>query len=217
MAATITLAGTSRADNKTARALRREAIVPGVVYGHRFEAKSVQFDYAAIERVVNSAGTSQAVALSVGEDVAEQTVLIRDVQRDPVTRRILHVDLYALVAGEKLRTSIPLVQHGVAPAVELGGVVMQALEQLDIECVPADMPQSISVDLAALTSLTSHIAVADLDIPSGVTVLVAPETVVASITIPRGLAEEEAAEAEEEAAAEAVESAEETEGGAEEE
>ncbi|MHB1295256.1 MAG: 50S ribosomal protein L25 [Anaerolineae bacterium] len=194
MAATITLAANSRDDSKTARALRREAIVPGVVYGHRFEAKSVQFDYAAITRVVSSAGTSHMVALSVDGDATGQTVLIREVQRDPVTRRILHVDLYALVAGEKVRTSIPLVQHGVAPAVELGGVVMQSLEQLEIECVPADMPESIVVDLTALKELTSHIVVADLAIPEGVTVLDPADAMVASITLQRGAEEAEAEE-----------------------
>lgn len=193
MAATITLAANSRDNSKTARALRREAIVPGVVYGHRFEAKSVQFDYAAVARVIAAAGTSHMVTLSIDGDAAGQTVLIREVQRDPVTRRLLHVDLYALVAGEKVRTAVPLVHQGEAPVVELGGSVMQSLEQLEIECVPADMPASIAVDLSALVDFSSHITVADLAIPAGVTVLDPAETIVASVTAVR-VEEEEAAE-----------------------
>jgi large subunit ribosomal protein L25 len=202
MSTMITLAAQPRDMSKTPKALRRGQIVPGVVYGHGYTAKSVQFSYPILARVVRYAGLSHVISLAIEGESTPQNVLIRDIQHDAVTHRILHLDLYALVAGEKIRNVVPLVQRGKSQGETLGASVLQTLESLEIECVPEEMPAHIEVDLTKLVDLHSRITVADLVIPEHVTVLTPAETGVAHLAIQRVKAEtEEVAAAPTEAAA----------------
>lgn len=198
MPTSIALSAAPRDLSKTPRALRREGVVPGVLYGHLFEATSLQFGYQALERVVSQAGFSHFLTVDVAG--VPQDALLRDVQRDPVSGRILHVDLYRVVADELLRSTVPLELVGVAPALELGGMLNQLLESLDVECFPRDLPESIAVDVSVLADVHAHISVSDLVVPEGVTVLNDPDEAVVQVTVQRG-----GAEAEEEGEAEAGE------------
>lgn len=191
MATSISLAAQPRNASKTPRALRREQVIPGVVYGHNIEPKSVQFEAPALQRVVRRAGTSHLISLAVQGEDAPRNVLLREVQRDPVTSRILHVDLYATVAGEKIRITVPLVRRGASPAEQLGGMVMQTLEALEVECLPEDMPEFVEIDLSRLETLHSRLTVANLEIPAHVEVLTPMDTEVAGITLARMKAEVE--------------------------
>lgn len=209
MATTITLKAAPRDKSLKAIALRRAGQVPGVIYGHGFETVGVQFDYRSIELVTLHAGTSRLVTVSIGGDSETHDTFVRDVQRDPVTGQILHVDLLAVVANETMRNMVPIVQHGEAPVVEEGGVIVQLMDNLEVECLPRDMPAEIVVDISQLTDFSSQIRVSDLPIPAGVTVMDDPDAEVIAITVPHAaIAEEEALEeaaAEEEAGAEAEE------------
>jgi len=197
MATAITLAAQPRDTNMTNKALRRAQIVPGVVYGRHLEAKSVQCGYLALARVVRQAGTSRPISLSLAGEQAQRNVLIREVQRDPIADRILHIDFYAIVAGQKLRLEVPLVQRGKSPAEEIGGIVSQLLDTIEVECLPEDMPASIDVDLSRLLVLHARLAVRDLAIPQNVTVLTPADAEVVHIATQRIKEEvEEAAPAE---------------------
>ena len=202
MATTISLKAAPRDKTLKAAALRRTGQVPGVIYGHKFETKSVQFDYRSVELVILHAGTSRLVTVNIDGDKQSHDAFIRDVQRNPITGQILHVDLLAVVANETIRNMVPIVQHGEAPVTELGGVVVQILDNLEVECLPRDMPAEISVDISSLKGFDDLIRVADLAIPAGVTVLADPEAEVITVTVPHAAAAEEEAEASEEAATE---------------
>jgi len=196
MANTISLAAQPRDTDVKAKALRRAGIVPGVLYGHGFEAQSLQFDYHALQRVVHGAGLSRLVSLPIEGKKKPEIALIREVQRDPVTNQILHIDMYRIVVDQTLTATIPLIQQGTSPAVELGGVVAMRLEVLDIECLPGDLPDMIGVDLTTLTKVGARLTVADLPIPSGVTVLTPADTDVVRIIAPRAEEVEEEVEVE---------------------
>jgi large subunit ribosomal protein L25 len=200
MATTISVKAAPRDKTLKAAALRRTGQVPGVIYGHGFEAKSVQFDYRNIELVIQHAGTSRLVTVNL--DGETHDTFIRDIQRDPITRQILHVDMLAVVASETMRNMVPIVQHGEAPVTELGGVIVQILDNLQVECLPRDMPAEIVVDISSMEGFDSLIRVADLAIPAGVTVLDDPDSEVISVTVPRATVEEEAEVVEESAAEE---------------
>jgi len=166
-----------------------------VLYGHRFEPTKLQFAYQSLARVVSEAGFSHFVGVQVdGGDTHD--ALLREVQRDPVTERILHVDLYRVLADEKLHSAVPLRLVGHAPAVEEGGVMAQLLDTLEVECFPRDLPEVINVDVSQLVDLPSHLTVADIAIPDGVEVLTDDETVAVQVSVPRAVVEEEAAEEE---------------------
>ena len=187
----ISLVAQPRDTHMTPKALRRAQIIPAVVYGHAIAPTSVQCEYRAIERVLKAAGTSHLIALSIpGQDT--QDVLVREVQRDPITGRILHVDFYAVVATEVLRNLVPIILQGRAPAVDKGGTVVQLLDELEIECLPKDMPAAIEVDISSLQDFHDHLTVADLKIPANVRVLSDPEAEVVSISAPHVIKEAEA-------------------------
>ena len=191
MAETLTLAAAPRDTAKTAKVLRREGTVPGTLYGREYDVRSLQFEYRALQRMIRTAGTSRFVELAIEGLEEENTILVRDVQRDPVTDRILHVDLYRILAGQEIRNQVPLVLVGEAPVIELGAMVSQVVESIEVLCLPKDMPTYIEADLTSLTELNSHLAVGDLAIPEGVAVLTSPALAIVQITIPRGLEEEE--------------------------
>jgi large subunit ribosomal protein L25 len=214
MATIISLSAEPRNESLKPGALRRTKMVPGVVYGRGMAAKSVQFEAAALTRTIRQAGTSHLVALSVAGSDAAQRVLVREVQRNPVNGRILHVDLYAIVAGQRIHNMVPLVHRGEAPALKLGGIVAQTLDTVEVECTPEDMPEFIDLDLGLLVDMHSRIKVGDLVIPTGVTVVTPASTEVVRITIQRmkvevetpvAAAEGEEAKTEEAAAAPAKE------------
>lgn len=184
MAAMIPLTAQPRNTALTPRALRREQKVPGVIYGRNRATQSVQFDYGALARVVRQAGTSHLVSLIL-EGEKPQLTLIREIQRDPLTGRILHVDLYAIEAGQTIRSSVPLVQRGKSEAVAMGGMVVQDLDELEIECLPEDMPEVIEINLEKLATMHSRITVADLAISPKVTVLTPASSVVAHVMTQR--------------------------------
>jgi len=196
----------------TNKALRRAQIVPGVVYGRDLKATSVQCGYLPLAKVVRQAGTSRLISLSIAGDKTQRNVLIREIQRDPVTDRMLHIDFYAIVAGQKLRLEVPLVQRGKSPAEELGGIVSQVLDTIEVECLPEDMPAAIEVDLTKLATLHAHLTVGDLEIPANVTVLTPADAEVIHIAAQRKEEVEEVAApaeaAEGEAAPEAKEAGE---------
>ncbi len=191
MATMISLAAQPRDAAQTPKALRRAQIIPGVVYGHNAKTVSVQFDAPLLLRTIQRAGTSHLIALSIQGEETSRNVLVREVQRDPVTSRILHVDLYATVAGERIRITVPLVQRGTAPAEKLGGMVMQPLDTLEVECLPENMPEFIEVDLTRLETMHSRLTVADLAIPADVTVLTPADAEVVGVTLARMKAEAE--------------------------
>ena len=194
MAKDLYLAAAKRDLSRTARALRREGRLPAVVYGPAVAAENLHLEADATIQTVAEAGYNRLITLDVAGNATPHTVLIRDIQRDPVTYNLLHVDFYAVVADQKVSTEIPLVQVGVAPVVEMGGTVVQTLETLEVECLPGDMPTEITVDISGLENFGDSIVVADLPIPAGVEVLADPDMDVIHVAAPRMEEEEEEAE-----------------------
>jgi large subunit ribosomal protein L25 len=184
MANTIPFDAQPRDASLTNKALRRANKTPGVVYGRAYQATPVQFDSAAATKLVHDAGRSRLVSVLIAGSETAQDAFIREVQRDPVTNRVLHLDLYAVMADQVITNFVPLVTHGRAPVIEKGAVVVQMLDTLQVECLPRDMPASIAVDLTKLVELNSHITVADLTIPANVKVLADASLEIAHAFVP---------------------------------
>jgi large subunit ribosomal protein L25 len=152
--------------------------------------------------VLDVAGTHRLIALKVGDNRSTMT-LARDIQRDNIKRRYLHVDFFAVKMDEKVTAQVPIVLIGEAPAVkELSGVLTQGLDQLEIECLPGDLIDSIEVDVSNLAEFNASISVSDLRVPGNITVLSDPESMVAKVEPPRIVGVEEELEAREGVSAE---------------
>src|SRR3989344_4219414 len=166
--------------------LRKQSKIPAVVYGHGSENRSIVLDYRAFEKLYNSAGTSSLADLAVEGTSKPLKVLISEVQRDPVTSKLIHVDLHQVRMDEKIRTEINLEFVGESSAVKsLGGNLVVNANTLTVECLPQDLISSIPVDISPLVELDQNIHVRDLNVPSGMTVMDSPDGSVVSVLAPR--------------------------------
>ena len=148
-------------------------------------------------QVFKEGGENTLVDLSIAGSEKPYAVLIQDVSLDPVASKPLHVDFFAVNLKEKVRTEVPLVLVGEAPAVkELEGTLIQPMHMLEVESLPTNIPHEITVDVSQLKTFTDTISVADLTIPEGVEIFAEPDEIVASVQEPRS--EEELKELEEE-------------------
>lgn len=174
--------------------LREQGYVPAVMYGKDVESSPIKVEARALDKVLSVAGTHQLISLKVGKEKAKMT-LARDIQRDVVKRNYLHVDFYTVKMDEKVTAQVPIVIEGVSPAVrDLGGVLTQGLDQLEIECLPADLVSSIIINIDSLTELNDTLSVSDLTVPDSITIMSDMESMVIKIEPPRLITEEEEAE-----------------------
>lgn len=174
--------------------LRVQGYVPAVLYGHQVKTTPIQIEGKTLQRVLAKAGGNTLIALQIGKK-RPVLALAREIQRDAIRHNILHVDFYQVVMTEKITAEVPLVLVGKAPAVEEhGGILVHGLNTVEVQCLPADLPSSLEVDLSSLAEFNDLVSVADLQVPSSVTILSEPESVIARIEAPRMIEEEEAVE-----------------------
>ena len=178
-----------------ARSLRSAGQIPGVVYGHAREPQPLTLDTREFEKLLSHiAAESTVIELSL--DGQTTKTLIREIQRHPFKRQILHVDFQELVAGEKVQVNIPIVLMGVPEGVRAsGGVMDQTLRELSIRVDPSAIPDHIEVDVTGV-QIGHSIHVSELSLPEGVEVLNDPEAPVCVVAAPRAVVEETAAAAE---------------------
>lgn len=176
---------------KKVRFLRRSGLVPGNIYGHGIESMPVQVDARQLSQVLHSAGGTDLISLIMKGNGASGKVLIREVQRNPMTGEPIHVDFYQVNMAEKLKAEVPLVFTGEAPAMKLKDVsLMHALTSLHIEALPDDLPHNIEVDISSLAQPEDALHVKDLRISDKITVLTDPDQMIIKVAEVRKVMEE---------------------------
>ncbi len=166
---------------KQVKALRRSGLVPLVMYGARLEPLALQADSKELARVLRQAGGSRLIAVNTGNGT--RLALAREVQREPISGQILHVDLLAVSMTERIHVEVPLVLDGKSPAVRRGeGVLLSGLGLVEIECLPGDLLDRIHVDLEGLNKVGDAIHVKDLRLPPTIRVLTDPDEMVVRVT-----------------------------------
>ena len=177
---------------KKVKQLRREGVIPGVMYGRSSDTIALQFDARELERVLSQVGGSQLIAIQIEGKKKAEMALVRDVQRDVLKGNVLHVDLYQVDMTEKLTTEIPLLMVGESPvAARNEGVLLFGVSSIEVECLPSDLVDAIEVDLSELVEVDDAIHVSDLAVPAGMEVLTDVQEMIARVT---ALMEEEVLE-----------------------
>ncbi len=199
----------TRDSSVAAKVVRGEDKIPAVLYGHGVDNVSVEMDYQDFRRVYRDAGGNSIIDLTI--DGKAYKVLVQNVDFEPVTDKIHHVDFINVKMDEEITTTIPVEFVGVAPAVkDEGGTLVHGRTEIEVRCLPGDLISNIEVDLSPLVDFHTSISVGDVVFPDTITVLDDPELMVASVSAPREEEPEEevVAEGEEGAEGEAVEGAE---------
>lgn len=182
---------------KKVAALRRSGQTPANVFGHRIESTSVQADTVELTHLLRAMGRNAIITLRVEGEPEPRTVMVRDIARNPLDGKMLHVDFYQVKMDEKMRADVPVVLTGTSEAVvTYGGVLMQMVDVIHVEALPRDIPSEYTVDVGQLTQLDQAVHVRDLHIEGGaVTILSDMDVVVARVAAPRLAVEEEEAAA----------------------
>ena len=174
---------------KQNKRLRTTGVVPGVLFGKGTGSIPVQLDAKALELLYRQAGRTSVVKVSV-DGGRPTSAIIKGLQRNPLTGKALHVDLFAVDLTQEMQADIPLAFIGTSAAVEMeAGILFTALDHLKVRALPADLPHEIEVDLSSLVDMEATIHVRDLSVSSNLTVINDPDDLIAKVTPPR--AEEE--------------------------
>jgi len=215
--ATLTANPRNETGSRPAGRLRREGLVPAVVYGLGSETMSVTVPARELQHILSGgSGANTVITLQIGSDT--QLALARQIQRNPMKGTLLHVDFVRIRADVKVAAEVPLHLEGEAEGVKNGGLLEQMIFAISVEALPADVPPAITLDVNAL-DMGDQVHVRDLAVPASVTTTLDPDDLVVQIVQPRGMdlgEEAEAAEGEEGAEGEAAPAAAAEESGADE-
>ena len=186
-----------KAGKGTARGLRREGIIPVVLYGTKEKVVSLQVKEKDFEEVKRAGGEHAVIDLRVGHDATP--AVVKEEQLDPVWGKLLHVDFLRVSLTEKMKSPVPIVTIGEAAGEKAGGIVEHILREIEVECLPDRIPGNIEVDVTSL-EIGDSLRVRDLTVPEAVEIVTESDRVIISVIPPRvveeEVEEEEAAEPE---------------------
>ncbi|MGA7677475.1 MAG: 50S ribosomal protein L25 [Dehalococcoidia bacterium] len=162
---------------KKVRFLRRQGIVPANIYGHGIDSTAINVDAKSLKHLLAHVGKTDLISLKVGDSKNPLRVLVRKVQKNPLTDDLLHVDFYQVRMDEKIKADVPIVFVGEAPVLKKvkNSSILHLIDSLHIEALPDDLPHSLEIDVSSLEELDSTIHVKDIHFGDGITLLSDPE------------------------------------------
>jgi large subunit ribosomal protein L25 len=164
---------------------RKEGLIPAVVYGKGIDGINIWVKLLDFKRLIKKSGESTVIDLKIDEK-DNRNVLIYDTQKDPVRDTYVHIDFFQVRMDEEIETEVELEYVGEAPAVkELGGVLVKNIDAIEVKCLPADLPSSITVDISSLKTFEDRITLGDLNISKKIELSIDLETVIALVSPPR--------------------------------
>src|SRR6185436_9717165 len=185
----------------SARSLRAKGQIPAIIYGHGREPLALAIDTRELEKLLSKI-SAESTVIELAMDGKTARTLIREIQRHPFKRQILHVDFQELVAGEKVTVRVPIILTGIPDGVrQEGGVLDQTLRELEVEVDPSDIPNHIEIDVTPL-GIGNSIHVSDIKLPEGAEYTGDEDASVCVVSAPRAVVETVAATEEVEATAE---------------
>lgn len=172
-----------------ARALRRDGIVPAILYGRAQDTLTIQLNARTFKQFLRTHGENVIIKMEVGEGNVE-TVIIKEIQRHPVEKQtLIHADFIRISLDEPVTSTVPIVLEGNPPGVQEGGILEIPLRQVTLHCLPLQLPSDISVDVSGL-AIGDSVHVSDLNLDDDIEILDEPERVIAMVSQPRMQLEE---------------------------
>lgn len=166
---------------KAVKNLRGQGLIPAELYGKGVENLHLAIPTKEFRKILKQAGESTMINVAVGNE--KRPVMIYGVHTDPVTDEILSVDFYQVRLDEKIKIKVPLEFVGEVPAVkDKNGILVKAMQEVEVEALPANIPRSLVVDISKLADIGNSVYVRDLSVDPAVKLLVGPESVIATVT-----------------------------------
>ncbi len=185
------LAKIRKISGKKTKNLREKDILPAVSYGPKTKPLSLEINAKEFEKIYHDVGETSLISLEIEGQSKKIPVLIHELQRDPVTDKIIHVDFYQASLETEIIVKVPLIFEGEAPAVkELGGTLVKVIHELEVKARPEDLPKEIIIDVSALKTFEDKILIKDLKTKEGVKVLKDLNEIIAEVSPPEKIEEE---------------------------
>jgi len=175
-----------RTGKEYVKKLRKNGLLPAVLYGpHLKKSLSLQIDIKELRSFLSQSDKAKIITLEITDQKTDKqhNVIIKDSQWDLITGDLQHLDFYAVTRGETVTTTVPISFVGKSQGEKIGGIVEHLVRELDLECLPKDLPSIIEVDITPL-GLGDSLSVGDIKVPSGIKVLTHPQEVVVSVVSP---------------------------------
>ena len=177
---------------KKVRKMRRDGVIPANIYGRGIESVAVQIPFAEARIMLNEHGRNTLIAVQVSGEAEPRSVVVRDLDREPVSGAIQHIDFFEVELDRKLQADIPVRLIGEAPATQTwDGILVHDVDAVTIEALPGDLPDHFEISVEGMEELDDQLTAGDLELPSGVELVVDASTVIARIARPRLEVEEE--------------------------
>ncbi len=174
----VTITVKKRDSKESLSRLRSNGSIPAVFYGPKQDSTPISLDYIQFNKVLSENGESSVISL-IG-DAGEHDALIHDISREPVTGKIVHVDLYVMEKGKKVKVNVPVEYVGVSAAVkDMGAILVKVMHEIEVEAMPKDLPHNLEVDISKIVDLDSHVSAGDIKLPHGVLLVTGAEEIVA--------------------------------------
>lgn len=180
---------------KKTQSLRDNNRIPAVVYGHKVKNVVIDLDEKEFQKVFKTAGESSLIELDIDGEKEKRPVLVHEMQKDPVTDKVIHIDFFQASLKEEVEVEVPLVIEGVSLAVkDLGGTLVKNISEIKVKALPQNLPHEVKVSISGLNTFEDHILVKDLVLPKDVKTTLNSDEIVVSVSAPAKVDEELAAE-----------------------
>lgn len=166
-----------------ARGTRRAGNLPGVLYGRKNEVIPIQIDARGFQDFLHNYGENAFINLEIA-DHGTENVMVKEIQRDPVSNQLLHTDLLRISMDEPITSAVSITLVGSAPGIQEGGILEFPHRQLTLHCLPTLLPEEIEVDINEL-DIDDRLSVSDISLPEGIEVLDDPNTRIVAVVPPR--------------------------------
>jgi len=168
---------------KKTRFLRRQGQTPAHLFGHGVESLALQCDTAELQDIIAQKGTTRLVNIKVGGEKEARSVFVREIQRNPLTGSLIHVDLYQVNKSEKIKVALPVIFKGTAPALkQKNNIIEHIVNELVVESLPDDLPPQIEIDISTLVEVNQSISVRDIKLKAGVVIVAPPDQLIVKIS-----------------------------------
>ena len=183
---------------KKVQSLRDSSRIPAVVYGHKVKNVLLDLDEGEFQKVFKAAGESSLIELNIEGEKEKRAVLVHEMQKDPVSDKIIHIDFFQASLTEEVEVKVPLVFEGTSLAVkDLGGTLVKNISELEVKALAHNLPHEIKVSIDGLNTFEDRILAKDLILPAGVKTTIKPDEIIVSVAQPQKVEEELAKEIEE--------------------
>ena len=186
----LTLKAKSReATGKKVRALRKSGIIPAVLYGPKIKPQPVEVKLSDFKKIFKEAGESSLITLDVSDK--KFLVLIHDLNNDPLTSEVSHIDFYQPQLDKEVEATVPIIFEGESAAIkDLEGTLIKEIHEVKVKALPQNLPHNIKVDISVLKTFADEIKIKDLQVPGGVKIQKDPEDIVVHAGAPTKVVEE---------------------------